>query len=70
MLTPMDFDKNLKLLKTHKNSYMGPLCITDPEYGPHGQGIKSFDNILPQIAYFRSNTGLTPMDFERKFDFL
>jgi hypothetical protein len=26
-LTPMDFGKKLKILKTRKNSYKGPLCI-------------------------------------------
>jgi hypothetical protein len=34
-LTPMVLRKNLSFFKTHKNSYTGPLCITDPEYESH-----------------------------------
>jgi hypothetical protein len=33
----MDFEQKFeKKFKTRKNSYTGPLCITDPEYGSHG----------------------------------
>jgi hypothetical protein len=39
--------------KTHKKSYMGPLCITDPEYGGHGQEIRSFGKFMPQTSDFR-----------------
>jgi predicted secreted protein len=34
--------ENLKILKTHKNSFTGPLRITDLEYGGHDQEIRSF----------------------------
>jgi hypothetical protein len=32
---------------------MGPLCITDPEYGGHDQEIWSFDQFLSQTGDFR-----------------
>jgi hypothetical protein len=35
-------NENLSFFKTHKNSYTGPLCITDSEYGGHDQEIWSF----------------------------
>jgi hypothetical protein len=38
----------LKILKTHKNSYVGPLCITNGEYGGQDQEIHSFSQFLPQ----------------------
>jgi hypothetical protein len=31
---------------------MGPLCITDLEYGSHDQEIQNFGEFLPQIVYF------------------
>jgi hypothetical protein len=40
--------KNLKILKTHKTSYTGPLCITNSEYEGHNQDIQSFGQFLPQ----------------------
>jgi hypothetical protein len=39
--------KNLEILKTHKNTYVEPLCITDPEYGGHDHEIQSFGLLLP-----------------------
>jgi hypothetical protein len=33
--------------KTHKNSYTGPLGITDLEYGGRGKEIWSFGQFLP-----------------------
>jgi hypothetical protein len=49
--------KNLKFLKTHKNTYMGPLCITDPEYGSHSQEIWSFGQLLAQTGDFGKTKG-------------
>jgi hypothetical protein len=65
----MDFERNFKFFKTRKNSYMEPLHITDSEYGSHDQEMQSFDQLLPQTRDFCSNSRLTPIDFERKFDF-
>jgi hypothetical protein len=48
----MDFEQKIEKLKTHKNSYMGPLCIIDPEYGVHEQEIRSFSLFLPQNGDF------------------
>jgi hypothetical protein len=45
--------KNLKILKSRKNSYTEPVCITDPEYGGHDKEIQSFSQFLPQIDDFR-----------------
>jgi hypothetical protein len=44
--------KNWKFLKTGKNLYTGPLCITDPKYGGHDQEIRSFGQFLPQTSGF------------------
>jgi hypothetical protein len=46
------FSENLIFL-THKNSYIGSLCITDPEYGGHSQEIRSFSQFLLQTGDFR-----------------
>jgi hypothetical protein len=46
--------ENLKILKTHKNSYTGPLCITNAEYGGHDQVILSFSQFLPTNTKFQS----------------
>jgi hypothetical protein len=43
----MDFEQNFDFFKNHKNSYVGPLCITDLEYGGHAQEIRSFSQFLP-----------------------
>jgi hypothetical protein len=44
----MDFEQKIDFLfKIHKNAYMGPLCITHPQYGGHDQEIQSFDQFLP-----------------------
>jgi hypothetical protein len=32
---------------------MGPLCITDPEYGGQDQEIRSFGKFMPQTGDFR-----------------
>jgi hypothetical protein len=29
-------------MKHRKNSYTGPLCITDPEYGGHNEELQGF----------------------------
>jgi hypothetical protein len=49
---PWIVSKNLRNLKTHKNSYMGPLCITDLEYGGQDQEIWSFGQFMPQTGNF------------------
>jgi hypothetical protein len=36
----------MNFLKTHKNSYTGPLNIADPEYGGHNKEIQSFGHFL------------------------
>jgi hypothetical protein len=41
-LTPMSFERIFQFFETCKNSYKGPLCITDREYGGHSQEIWSF----------------------------
>ncbi len=33
--------ENVKIFKTHKNSYTRPLWITDPQYGGHDHKILS-----------------------------
>jgi hypothetical protein len=38
----MDFEWKFEFFKSHKNSYTGPLYITDPEYGGHDEEIWSF----------------------------
>jgi hypothetical protein len=38
---------------THKNPYMGPLCITDLEYVGHNEEILSFGQFLPQTGNFQ-----------------
>jgi hypothetical protein len=45
--------ENMEILKTRKNSYMRPLCITDLKYGGHDQEIRSFGEFLPQNVDFR-----------------
>ncbi len=32
---------------------MGPLCITDPQFGGHDHEIRSFDQSLQQTGDFR-----------------
>jgi hypothetical protein len=49
----MDFERKFDFFKTRKNSYTGPLCITNPEYGGHDHEILSFGHILPQTSDFR-----------------
>jgi hypothetical protein len=39
--------RNLNFFKTCKNSYTGPLCVTDLEYGLYDQKIWSFGQFLP-----------------------
>jgi hypothetical protein len=50
MLTPMYFKRKFKFFK---NSYAGPLFITDPEYGSHAREIQSFGLFLPQNDDFQ-----------------
>jgi hypothetical protein len=63
----MDFEQKFDFLKTHKNSYMRPLCITDLQYGDDNKEIRSFYQFLPQTGDFGLNRRLTPMDFFSKF---
>jgi hypothetical protein len=46
-------NKNCKKIKTHKKTYMELLCITNLEYGGHGQEIQSFGQFLLQNGDFR-----------------
>jgi hypothetical protein len=59
----MDFERKFEFFKTHKNSYTGQLCITDPKYEGHDQEIMSSGQFLPQTADFRYTY------FERKIEF-
>jgi hypothetical protein len=53
-LTAMDLERKFVFFfKTRKNSYMGPLEITDPEFGGHGQEIRSFCMFLLQSGDLR-----------------
>jgi hypothetical protein len=45
--------ENLSFLRTHKNSYTGPLCITDMQSGDHDQEIMSFSQFMRQPGDFR-----------------
>jgi hypothetical protein len=47
-----EFWENLKKIKTHKNSYMRPLCITDLENEGHDQKMWSLGQFLPQTDDF------------------
>jgi hypothetical protein len=40
---PIDFERKMHFLKIHKNSHIGPLCVTDPEFGHNDEEIRSFD---------------------------
>jgi hypothetical protein len=44
--------KNLNFFKTRKNSYTGPLCLTNSEYGGHDQEIQCFGQFMPQTGNF------------------
>jgi hypothetical protein len=48
----MSFEWKVDFFKTHENSYTGPLCINDLEYGGHGQEIRIFCQFLPQTGDF------------------
>jgi hypothetical protein len=54
----------------HKNSYTGPLHITDLEYGGYDKEIQSFGQFLTQTDDFWQNRRLTPKDFGKKFEIL
>jgi hypothetical protein len=45
--------ENLTFFKACKNSYVEPLCITDPQYGDHGQEIQSFGQFMARTVNFR-----------------
>jgi hypothetical protein len=47
------FSKKIIFFKTRKNSYMGPLCITDLKYEGYDKEIWSFGMFLPQTGDFR-----------------
>jgi hypothetical protein len=49
----MDFERNFEKMKNHKNSYTGPLRLTDLEYGSHGHEVQSFGQFLPQTDNFQ-----------------
>jgi hypothetical protein len=65
----MYFERKIEIFKIpYKNSYRGPLCIADPEYGGDVQEIRSFGQFLLQTCDLRENRRQTPMGFERKFE--
>jgi hypothetical protein len=45
--------ENLSFFKTCENSYTGPLCITDPQYGDDDKEILSFGQFMAQTDHFR-----------------
>jgi hypothetical protein len=47
------FQQKIYFFKTRKNSYMGPLCITDLKYEGYDKEIWSFGMFLPQTGDFR-----------------
>jgi hypothetical protein len=49
----MDFEQKFHFFKARKNSYIGLLGTTDPEYGGHGTKIQSFGQFLPQTGDLR-----------------
>jgi hypothetical protein len=49
----MNFERKIKKFKTHKNSYTGPLWITDPQYCGHDQEIRSLGPVFPKLEIFR-----------------
>jgi hypothetical protein len=49
----MYFEQKFNFFKTRKNTYMGPLGTTNPEYGSHGIEISSFGQFLPQTGNLR-----------------
>jgi hypothetical protein len=48
---------HFKFFKSHKNLYTRSLCITDLEYGGHGQEMWSFDQFLLQTGVFGKTEG-------------
>jgi hypothetical protein len=60
----MYFKRKFKFFKTHKKSYKGLLCISNPQYGCHNQEIRCFSQFMLQTGDFSVNRTLTPVDFE------
>jgi hypothetical protein len=52
----MDFEQKFEFFKTHKNSYTGPLRITDLEYGGHDQVIQKFRSVFAANYRFFAKT--------------
>jgi hypothetical protein len=59
-----------EFFNTHKNFYMGPLCVTNIEYELYEQEICSFGTFFRQQAFFRQNRRLTPTDLIEHLNFL
>jgi hypothetical protein len=55
----MDFERIFKFFKTCKNSYTGPFCTTDLQYGGHDKEIRNFCQFLSQTDIFWQNCRLT-----------
>jgi hypothetical protein len=63
----MDFEPKFKKFKIHKNFYMGPLCITDLEFGLHDQENLKFRSDFVANSSFSVKLNV-PLDFEVKFE--
>jgi hypothetical protein len=55
--TPMDFEQKIDFLKNHKNSYMGPLWTTNPQYGATTKKYGVSVNFCPKLVIFGKTVG-------------
>jgi hypothetical protein len=49
--------KNLSFLKTCKNPYTGPLCITDPQFGDHNKKYWVSVSFFSKLVIFAKTVG-------------
>jgi hypothetical protein len=56
-VTPMDFEQKIDFFKIHKNAYMGPLCISNPQYGVRIKKYKVSVSFCPKLAIFGKTVG-------------
>jgi hypothetical protein len=48
----VDYEQKFDFFKTRKNSYTGPLCITDLEYRGYDHEIWCFGQFMPKTGDF------------------
>jgi hypothetical protein len=53
----MDFEQKFDFLKNHKNSYMGPLWTTNPQYGATTKKYGVSVNFCPKLVIFGKTVG-------------